>query len=211
MSNENAVILAKDLDPTLDPDFLTNTFACPCCGHQLQFRIQMNVRGVREVGTASVNRPAEIVRIYPVADAMKEAGVWDAFQSAYDQLMPSVKPGSVLAYAETWLPKVAVIKRLPPSTMNRLIEEYGYGRIVVWGWQCLCAITVDGVVRGFVPMALLKGESFYQLTPEGGQITRTKDPMTLPIWIRTKYGYVAHGKGAFFGAIRKRCIGEFAR
>lgn len=200
MSNEtDATSLARE-------DATSNVFHCPQCDALLQFNMHIRVKKVRVVPAGEVPSKSggnEARRL------MEEAGLWTAFADAVRRTkVNGGTPTDIAATAAHWLEKAGPLGfKVPPPVMNQLIEEFGPSRITIIGWQFVAAIITDGRVRIFVPLSLLKGESFSRITSTGAELSNTRERINMPVWIRSKFGYVTGNSK--LSILRKGSFGAF--
>lgn len=200
----------------------TRSFECPCCNAKLQFRTRVHITSVQTATTPeeSAARDGREVSLKQketisesqksVIETAKQNGTFKAFVAALEAGATHV-PINKEAYFVKWLSKTAR-QKTPAFALRQCLEERDLeaaGELELWGFQYVSAVMVDDEFKVFIPQQLIKGDVIEKLeaTPKGLKVKQT---INLPIWIRTRFGYVEKS-GGFSDELRKHSIGAFAK
>lgn len=190
----------------------SNQFNCPHCATTLQFRVNLTVRGVREVDgdgafmTPSGQAQPVSLKSQRLMDFYRETGILGAFRDVVSEVKSAQLPHDIGGFLLVWL-KTATLVSVPRLALRRLASEFG-GVIEVYHAQGIAAIVSDGVVRSFAPIYLLRGELVRAAKGSRISVKTQANDAQMDTWIRTKHGYVV-GTGAYFNEMKRKSAGSF--
>ena len=180
----------------------TRAFDCPCCGAHLQFRARVHIASVSTAMTPEEGAERNGVEIAlkkkdrisdgekSVIEKAKENGVFSAFNAALEAAAINL-PNNRESYFVKWLSQTAK-QKAPAFALRQCLEEKDLeagGDLELWGFQSVSAIMVNDEFKVFIPVQLVKGDTIEKIeaTAQGLAVKQT---VNLPIWIRTRFGYV---------------------
>lgn len=209
-----------EMEPTIFDDPRAKTFQCPHCDTKLQFKVQVGVYGVFEITDDDKLLPKPAPKPAPVKDrfapaerelleTLREAGLYAAFETAAQaSLYTNAK--DMERYFLTFLNSAVPVKTPQFAIRQCLPENEADGDLELWQLNTVCAVVVNGEIRTFFPVDLIKGRPLRtRLQSNGKSVTTTSDNTTVSDWVKTRNGYVA-GRGLLFRELRGKAAGAFA-
>lgn len=199
----------------------TKAFICPHCNTHLQFLVRVQVVGVHETldgedyaaaraaKTVAQKTPKKKLPIEIVEQA-KKAGVFDKFTATVKIASPYNVPIDLERYFLTWFTRATKVKTPQFAIRPLLPEGEREGSLEVWAFQSIAAVVKDGRLHSFLPYQFVQGRDVpTTLTQADEAIQAAPSTLTLPVWIKTRNGYVA-GKGLLFHELKGKAAGAFA-
>jgi hypothetical protein len=195
----------------------TKSFTCPNCHVHLQFLLRVHVVGVHETLTGDEHRaiqanapmPKEKPKILIVEQA-KETGVFQKFTGTVKIAQPYNIPADLERYFLTWLTRATKVKTPQFAIRPCLDAAEREGRLELWVFQSTAAVVKNDYLHSFLPYQFVQGKELSTTLVSNGQGIQAKNStLTLPIWVKTRNGYVA-GKGMLFQELKGKAAGSFA-
>lgn len=197
----------------------TKAFDCPSCGAHLQFLVRVQVVGVHEAETPQVRpgerqpepkptKPAKPKAVYAATEYAKSVGVFDAFVTTVKTATPHNVPANLERYFSMWLTRAHKVKTPQFAIRPCLDESEREGDLELYAFQNMAAVVRDGYLHSFLPYQFVKGQEIAPTLSANGNGIQKTDHLTLPVWVKTRNGYVL-GKGALFQELRGKAAGAF--
>jgi hypothetical protein len=101
-------------------------------------------------------------------------------------------------------------KTVPVWALNEFRDLFPGKRIEFYAHQSIGAVLASDQISLFVPLEVLTGQPV-EATAEGKRQIIPPDVKGVQQWIKTKMGYVPANARIAVAAMRRRCIGEFAK
>jgi hypothetical protein len=193
----------------------TKAFICPHCNTSLQFLVRVSVVGVHESETQPAPKVQPVPKpalVYTMAEEAKQNGIFDAFETAVKVSTPHNIPNPLERYFSVWFSRAHKVKT-PQFAIRKCLEESeqdAAGDLELYAFQNIAAVVKDGVLHSFLPYQFVKGHPLpSMLEPNGSGVKRPTQEITLPVWVKTRNGYVL-GRGMLFRELRGKAAGQFA-
>jgi hypothetical protein len=194
----------------------TKSFQCPACKTHLQFLTRIQVVGVHETLTGEQYKAAEVNKQIPskkkpieFVEQAKRDGIFAAFAKTVQAAQPYNIPVDLEKYFVTFLTRATKIKTPQFAIRQCLPEDERAGELELYAFQNTAGVVKDGYLRTFLPYQLVQGKEMpSMLTPGDSGITPKAAEMSLPLWVKTRNGYVT--SYALFSELRGRAAGSFA-
>lgn len=189
-------------------------FTCPHCGQEATVEIAISVGDVKPYAydseTPEYNWKDTLTgQENEVLSQAETYGILAAFDQAVSRLPANSRPKNSAKFFLAFL-KTATQKKVPQFVLDAINAEFGWKQVRIVGANgILCAI-LGGEIRLFFPLVLAAGAPVRSITSGNLKGRIPADEGGIGEWVRTRYGYVI-GNGAFFDAMRKRSLGEFAK
>lgn len=141
-------------------------------------------------------------------ESAERSGLMKAFTRAvHEAKQDAGLPSNMAEFFLTFL-RSAVAKRVPAFVINRFNDEFD-GHLAFWGAQGVLAVSVDGMVRMFVPLSFIAGPP---VTSIGTKVMKGRlhtDGQDLEVWVKGRYGYVPLSSENYLDAMKRKNIGKF--
>lgn len=203
----------------------TKSFVCPHCQTHLQFLVRVQVMGVHEtlegnqyeqyaivraskpIDPSSIPKPKKLP--IEIVEKAKELGVYEKFEATLTLATPFNVPNDMERYFCMWFRRATKIKTPQLAIRPCLDAADRSGNLELWAFQNLAAVVKDGYLHSFLPYQFVRGESLpgtLAMSDKGAQPSASS--LTLPVWVKTRNGYVA-GKGMLFHELKGKAAGAF--
>ena len=107
--------------------------------------------------------------------------------------------------------RLARPKKIPAFAMERFNEDYGFAPIVFYSANGIGLLVHGGVIKQFFPLNYIMGVGVRSVGDGTSRARLDADQGRFSEWMRGRMGYVPGNARAFYSAMQKRTIGEFAR
>lgn len=195
---------------------------CPCCGSQLGVRLRISAGAISLDATGdgipddvapkpfvqdvNTQQLAEAERA--LIESAERSGLMKAFvRAVHEAKNGSGIPADMNRYFLQFF-RSAVVKKVPRFVIDRFNREFS-GNFTFWSSQGVLAVSVDGVIRMFVPLSFVVGPPVTSITTKkmGGRLQ--SDGNDLEIWIKGRFGYVPLHSENYMDAMKQKNIGKF--
>lgn len=197
----------------------SKSFVCPHCQTHLQFLVRVQVTGVHEtldgeqyaiVKARKPPIPKREKTPIAIVEQAKEAGVFDKFTATAETASPHNVPIDLEKYFLTWFMRATKVRTPQFAIRICLPVDEREGALELWAFQSIAAVVKDGRLHSFLPYQFVQGRDIpTTLVHADKGIQATPSTLTLPIWIKTRNGYVV-GKGMLFNELKGKAAGAFA-
>lgn len=196
----------------------TKAFICPHCNTHLQFLVRVQVMGVHEtvegqnyaedrVAATEAQKTPRAKLPIEIVEKAKELGIYEKFVTTLTLATPFNVPKDLERYFCMWFQRATKI-RTPQLAIRPCLDATDRdGNLELWAFQNLAAVVKDGYLHSFLPYQFVKGESLPATLAVGEKVAPSA--LTLPVWVKTRNGYVA-GKGLLFQELKGKAAGAFA-
>lgn len=208
-----------DIEQITFTDPYAKVFKCPCCQARLQFKTQVSVLGVYELGENDmpiVERPRLVKKdtLTPdernLVDSIKTAGLFAPFETTMRTSTPHNVPADLEKYFLTFLKRATKVKTPQFAIRPCLSVNEREGQLELFAFQNIAAVVSDGYVKSFLPYQLVNGKPIQDTLHSNGKgVGVSRNDLTLPDWVKTRNGYVA-GRGVLWNELRGKAAGNFA-
>lgn len=193
---------------------------CPNCQAQLGVKLKIsagaiNIEATSEspvVATPASAGPTNDQRIaaaeLAMIDSAERSGLMKAFvRAVHEAKGTSGVPTDMNKFFLEFF-RAAVVKRVPSFVVERFNREFS-GNFTFWGVQGVLALSVDGVIRMFMPLSFIVGPPITSIATRkmGGRLQ--VDGNELEIWIKGRFGYVPLHSENYMNAMKQQNIGKF--
>jgi hypothetical protein len=188
----------------------SESFNCPHCQTELQFKIKHKVVGVYTTQPDKIVIVDKLTTVERgiIEDARKR-GILQAFDAAL-RVATNSPPNDFEQAFLTFLSRANKI-RTPQFALRECLDPRdAEGDLELYTHSFVSVVLADGEFRSFIPTPLIKGNSIGTLTPVKGNIKAQQSYHTATDWVKTRFGYV-QGHGALFNEMRKKAAGDFAK
>lgn len=141
-------------------------------------------------------------------ESAERSGLLKAFTRAvHEAKQDAGLPGNMAEFFLTFL-RSAVAKRVPSFVIKRFNDEFN-GHLSFWGAQGILAVSVDGMVRMFVPLSFIAGPPITSIGTKAMNGRLHVDGQDLEVWVKGRFGYVPMSSENYLDAMKRKNIGKF--
>jgi hypothetical protein len=198
-------------EPRLGSDlYAVSPFECPSCDAFVQIMLKVEVADVvipapEVVARMDVKRQPKVLtadekQLYA---EWQSSGIIASLHSVFKEINPSSIPNRLDRFLKVFFNKCTLLENSWGYAAELGVSEVDFQ---LWHFSGVVAVIVKDEMRGFISAKRLKK----RIVPSRIRPVRVVNDCAVEQWIKTRNGYIV-GHGSYFGEMKKRAAGEFAK